>query len=410
MTHRRGNHRSTRRQLFRPPVLLTTVGALVMTLAVGGYTAYARGYSIGPFKNPKLAANSARVALHARQRKYAWPRSDTGDMPTPVTTTSAPSSPVGSAQPTATVAPTTPTPSTSSSAPAASTVCSGAPNTLGGPDPWGGCFPGPGNTGVPAGTTLVSVDGGNCNPGSCGLPADNQNWEFSMADGYIVVTGTPAVIDGISDTDGIALGNGDSLTVKDSQTGLIDDYGTGTTLDVESSTLNGGQQTTYSTITGGSDITVKNSDLSGGGHEILCYSDCDVEGNWLHDNNTGNPAAHQNGFLANGGSDYRLQHNSIYCAGECTADISFLGIDDDATVSNNLLVASPDSAFCVYPGPNSSSQTGINNIVWTDNVFQQGAEGKCATYGPVYGWYPSDGTGNIWAGNIWDNGQALPAP
>ena len=23
------------------------------------------------------------------------------------------------------------------------------PNTPGGPDPWGGCFPGPGNTGVP---------------------------------------------------------------------------------------------------------------------------------------------------------------------------------------------------------------------------------------------------------------------
>src|SRR5262249_46207008 len=56
-----------------------------------------------------------------------------------------------------TAAPTTNPTSTQTTSPAGSTGCpvaeSGVP---GGRDPWGGCFPGPGNTGVPAGTTLHS--------------------------------------------------------------------------------------------------------------------------------------------------------------------------------------------------------------------------------------------------------------
>jgi hypothetical protein len=408
MTNRRGSHRSTRRQLSRPPVLLAIVLSLLAAATVGGYTAYASGYRAGPLRSSSLVANSTRVAHHhGRQRK---PRTSTSRTPAPVSTTTAPSSPSGSGQPTATVAPITPSPTltaptlpTSSSPPATSTNCNGAPNTPGGPDPWGGCFPGAQNTGVPGGTELVNGDTGS----GYAPTADNAGWKFSAADGYIIVTARNAVIDGITDSAGIYVPAGDSLTVKDSSTGLINDEGA--SLLVENSTLNGGAQSEYPTI-GGSNITVESSNISGGKDEINCEGDsCTVENSWLHDN-FATPTSHQQGFLANGGSGYRLEHNSIYCTGGCTADVSFLDNDYDVTVSNNLLVTSPDSAFCVYPGPNQSSQTGFNDIVWTDNVFQRGAAGKCATYGPVYGWYPSDGTGNVWSGNIWDNGQALPAP
>ena len=96
------------------------------------------------------------------------------------------------------------------------------------------------------------------------------------------------------------------------------------------------------------------------------------------------------------------------CTGGCTADIALLnqGGQDHCTVSNNLLVYAPMAAYCAYPGANNS-QDQASDIVWTDNVFQKGANGKCATYGPVYGWYPSVGTGNIWSGNIWDDGGPL---
>lgn len=281
-----------------------------------------------------------------------------------------------------------------------------AADTPGGADPWDGCWPGPANTGVPAGTPLVTIDSAGFNSSSSALPAGNTGWTFSSG-GYIEVTSSKAVIDGVADGGSIYVPSGDSLTVKDSKAGFINDQGS--SLLVENSTLNGGDQWEFSTVTGGSNITVENSNLSGGGHEVLCYNNCVVENSWLHDNANGaSSGAHQNGFLADGGSGYTLRHNSIHCTGGCTADISFLSTDSNATVTDNLLVASPDAAYCVYPGPDSSTESGINNMVWEDNVFQPGSNGKCATYGPVYGWYPSDGTGNVWSGNMWANGAIIP--
>jgi hypothetical protein len=197
--------------------------------------------------------------------------------------------------------------------------------------------------------------------------------------------------------------------VKNSRTGLINHQGT--SLLVQDSTLTGGNQWTYATIEGGDHITVLRSDLSGGEHEVLCYGNCRVQDSWLHDNADGAAAgAHQNGFLSVSGSTFTIQHNAVFCTGGCTADIAFLdqGGNSDANVSKNLLVASPDSAYCVYPGPNADpTPSPANNMVWTDNVFQHGSTGTCATYGPVYGWFPQIGTGNVWMGNTWDDGTAL---
>ncbi len=288
-------------------------------------------------------------------------------------------------------------------------TCSGSANTPGGADPWGGCFPGSGNTGVPAGTQLVAVNDNTHNPPNGTLLSDNTGWSYSNSDGYISVISSNAVIDGVSTNGGIYVPAGDSLTVKDSATGLINDEGA--SLDVEHSTIYGGTDLSFSSINGGSNIAVKYSNLSGGQHEVLCYSNCDIENNWLHDNTDGSAQGdHQNGFLSTGGSNFTILHNSVYCVGGCTADIAVLnqGGSNDATVSNNLLVASPMAAYCVYPGPDSDPASyASNSMVWTNNVFQKGTSGKCATYGPVYGWFPEIGTGDVWSGNIWDDGTPV---
>jgi hypothetical protein len=120
--------------------------------------------------------------------------------------------------------------------------------------------------------------------------------------------------------------------------------------------------------------------------------------------------AHQNGFYSSGGDGYIIHHNSIGCTGGCTADIGFLTQPsvNNGQMTNNLLLAAPSAAYCVYPGPGSPSVQ-ANNFVWEHNIFQRGANGKCATYGPVYGWYPGVGTGNVWLDNIWaDDGTAVP--
>jgi hypothetical protein len=226
-----------------------------------------------------------------------------------------------------------------------------------------------------------------------------------------------AVIDGIQDTAGIAVNSGDSLTLKNSSTGLINDSLGAANLTVLNSTLNGGNQWTYSTITGGDHITVKNSNLSGGGHEILCYADCDVENNYLHDNANGQAAgAHQNSFFSGGGSNFTIVHNSVYCVGGCTADIAFIPNDNvnNGLVNKNLLVTTLWAAYCLYPSSDPPGKPGIvSQMTITNNVFQHGSNGKCATYGPVAGWDTpnnnpgTDGYGNVWSGNTWDDGSAL---
>ena len=76
-----------------------------------------------------------------------------------------------------------------------------AANTPGGPDPFGGYWPGPWNTGYPAGTSLTQV------PGSV---TSGEGWAWSESWPGLLVTGTPAVLDSLQVTGDVIIqaGNG----------------------------------------------------------------------------------------------------------------------------------------------------------------------------------------------------------
>ncbi len=273
--------------------------------------------------------------------------------------------------------------------PAAAAKCgSAAPNTPGGADPWGGCWPGPGNTGVPADAALSAYNG------SCTL---TKNTVISSK----TVNCTLSV-------------NSGNLTLDDSMVnGEVYNNGSGSVL-IENTTMNGGSAETETVL--GSNLTIMNSSLYGNQHEVYCGSNCTIENSWLHDNYDFGSSDHQNGFLSTGGDTYNLQHNSVYCVGGCTGDITFIPNGDisGATVSKNLFVATTDAAYCLYPSSDPPAKPGIvEQMTVVDNVFQHGPNGNCAFYGPVYGWDSptsspgTDGYGNVWSGNIWDNGAPL---
>ena len=46
------------------------------------------------------------------------------------------------------------------------------------------------------------------------------------------------------------------------------------------------------------------------------------------------------------------------------------------------------------------------NQKFTNNVFQRGGNSKCGSYGPVTS-YAATRSGNVWSGNVWDNGGAV---
>jgi hypothetical protein len=212
--------------------------------------------------------------------------------------------------------------------------------------------------------------------------------------------------------------NSGNLTLEDSSLrGEVYNYGTGSVL-IKNTAIDGGSANTETVL--GSNITIEYSNLYGNQHEIYCGKNCTVENSWLHDNHNGESLGwHQNGFLSTGGDNYDLQHNSVYCVGGCTSDIGFIpdGNISNAIVHKNLLIATPYSSFCLYPSSDSPSKPGtVTRMVVTDNVFQRGANGRCATYGPVYGWDSANnvpgtsGYRNVWSGNAWSDGEPLEAP
>lgn len=337
-----------------------------------------------------LATAGAYAVLQAAhaQRTSSADVAGSGGLAGPVTRTAGPGRP----SPTRSASPAAAGTAHSATAPAAAAGCGGAAaNTPGGPDPWGGCWPGPGNTGVPAGVALAAYTG------SCEITKDT-------------------VISGKTVNCALSLNSG-NLTLEDSMVnGEVYNNGSGSAL-IENSTLNGGSAMTETVL--GSNLTILGANLYGNQHEVYCGGNCTIENSWLHDNYDFGSSDHQNGFLSTGGDTYYLQHNSVGCTGGCTGDITFIPNSDisQATVTKNLLVASSDAAYCLYPSSDSPGKPGVvEQMTVTGNVFQRGPAGTCAYYGPVYGWDSpattpgTDGYGNVWSGNTWDNGQALNAP
>jgi hypothetical protein len=385
------NRRGTHRQPSYAAVVLTVFMLLIAGSAVGVYVVHASGQGTGHSKDAKLAAESMHLSRHSR---HARSRVGAKHTPKPVATATTPTSPSVTARPTPSPTATTPTSaSASKSAPTANANCDGAPNTPGGPDPWGGCWPGPGNTGVPAGVSLTAYTG------PCTISAPNTVIDSKLINCALDVE-APGVTIQDSKINGQVFNNSSGiLVIKDTE-------------------IDGGND--HSETVGGNDITILASNLHGDQHEVYCGDNCTVENSWLHDNFNGDSLGwHQNGFLNNGGSNAMVRHNSVYCVGGCTSDIGFIPDDNisKATVDKNLLVATPYAAFCLYPSSDHPSKPGIiSGMVVTDNVFQRGANEKCAFYGPVYGWDTpnktpgTDGYGNVWSGNAWDNGQPLGSP
>jgi hypothetical protein len=208
--------------------------------------------------------------------------------------------------------------------------------------------------------------------------------------------------------------NSGNLTLENSSlTGEVYNNGSGSVL-IMNSTINGQNAQTETVL--GSNLTIENSNLYGNQHEVYCGSNCTIENSWLHDNYNFGSDDHENGFLSTGGEDYNLQHNSIGCVGGCTGDVTFLGSESRAVVNQNLLVASPTAAYCLYPTSGGDPAVLVNQMTITNNVFQRGSNGKCAYYGPTYGWDTpnknpgTDGYDNVWSGNTWDNGKVLNSP
>ena len=298
----------------------------------------------------------------------------------------------------------------------ASAACSGSANTPGGADPWGGCWPGPNNTGPPAGTMLTTYTGAN-DIRTCGVVIDSK-----------IINTWVAVNVG----NGTQSENTPCVTIRNSVingTVGLDAGGASGPLILDHVEINAPTNTNTSTLLA-SNFFAHNVNIHGGAKgAIQCSGYCYIYDSWVHDFFlTG--SSHYDGIGTNGlnGLPLDFQHTSIGCnfyntdptasaAGAgCSADVGLFGdfgTIDNVTANKNLFLASnpPNSpssvGYCFDTNgskPGKAYPTGTNIRV-TSNVFQKGGSTHCGDYGPVADW--AYNTGNIWTGNIWDDGTAL---
>jgi hypothetical protein len=341
--------------------------------------------------------------------------------PSPVdaaTTASVSSAPVASATATTQATPTTvvstaetmrPTttvvPPTSSVAPSSSTPiggCSAPANTPGGSDGLGGCFPGPDNTGVPAGTNLTTYTG------PCTITVANTVIDSKVVNCDIDIRATGVVIRNSEIHGSVGQPGGVSAAFR-----------------IEDSLIDGGDP--YACINCGVDgrnFTILRTEIRDTNRGAYCQHTCLIQNSWVHGTTlepVASNLAHASGVRV---EQYAtLIHNTLACdfTGPfantemgCSADLT--GYPDFApihhnTIDGNLFKASTELGFCAYGGgtagkPYSNDSLNATYIVFRNNVFQRGSQGKCGAYGAVTS-FVTNKTGNVWQNNRWSDGASV---
>jgi hypothetical protein len=254
-------------------------------------------------------------------------------------------------------------------------------------------FPGPNNTGVPKGTELTPYTG------PCGITEPN-----TVIDAKRVTCDLHIMAPGVR--------------ITRSTTNRIDVDTPGASLTIEDSVVDAGRW--ESAALGYSNVTVRRVEVRGGGASIHCSPNCLIEDSWLHGQymQPGEPA-HLGGYAAFGWGDVTVRHNTIGCdvpdndvGGGCSGSAQIYG--DFASLSkftfeHNLFLSTP-GGFCTSFGLNHGKPFGDNPtfIVVTDNVWERGPNGNCAVYGPTTS-FDAGGEGNVWRGNVWEDGTAVQA-
>jgi hypothetical protein len=271
-------------------------------------------------------------------------------------------------------------------------------------------FPDASNTGVPAGTTLSAYTG-PCTITAAGTVIDSKTVNCPLAIQAANVTIRNSKVNGniAIDTD---VNQSWSLTLTDSE-------------------VDAGDAEAIAAI-GNGNADILRVNIHGGHNALQCEehsSHCNITDSWIHGQYLGADSVdHLAGIGVFGalspcqGPDangvpacFAAVHNSILCEplpnasnGGCTADLAILnqfGPLPGALVQDNLFGANVGAAYCTYGGTNPNHAS--DHIVYTGNVFQRGANGRCAAFGPVTS-FDSGGVGNVWTNNTWDDGGAVP--
>ncbi|WP_347352497.1 DUF4082 domain-containing protein [Intrasporangium sp.] len=368
--------------------------------------------------------NPAPPATTAPQPSTTTPR------PTASTTTAPRPSTTSASRPTTSTTTTSTTTTSTTTAPRPTATetskagCVGDPNTPGGPDPWGGCWPGPQNTGYPKGlpgdtrkpVTLTTYTGPTTIR-SCGIVIDSKivNQDLLVEAGNGTDLNKPCVTIRNSLIKGVVFAEKTSYGPF-----LIEDT------EVVPNSLSWWENV------GRSNFRAIRVNSHGSEGVVKCDSNCEVKDTWVH-GMTLAKAYHYNAVGGNGTNGYLIEHNFLSCGdwssvmpgdladGGCSAVIGFYGDfapNQNITINRNFLISTFDmsengkhrqAAYCLNPGyyP-TKAYPDTRNISVTNNVFGRGGSGKCGVYGPTNSLNAiGRPNGNVWSNNHFDDGTVI---
>lgn len=164
----------------------------------------------------------------------------------------------------------------------------------------------------------------------------------------------------------------------------------------------------------GNNITIRRTEIIGGGHSFSCQTGCTIEDNWFHgqaDPTSGD--THGDGILFNVASNMIVRHNTLACDmpangnGACSAGLAMYGDWGpvrDVIVEGNLFKSSP-AGYCMYGGEVAGKPYRATNVDVLNNTFERGPSGKCAVYGPVAS--IAYDAASSWSGNRYADGTPI---
>jgi hypothetical protein len=255
-------------------------------------------------------------------------------------------------------------------------------------------------TGVPTGVTLSAYTG------SCTITSNNFVIDSKTVNCNLKIQATGVVVKNSYINGNVinAEGSNTSFTVTDS---------------FINSTPNGPAGTAGVDGVGADNFTVLRTEVIGGNRGIYCRRNCTVQDSWVHGATIASTSPlHASGARASQGSTFL--HNTLLCEaipnasdGGCSADLTMYGDFEpvqNVHVENNLFKANnTGNGFCAYGGssPGKPYSDQASNIVYINNVFEGGPNGKCGAYGPIFH-FDINRPGNQWTNNKFDNGTIVP--
>lgn len=393
--------------------------ASVSTSTITGYTLYRDGAKYASLGNVTTYTdtNTQPGTTYSYQVQATDGTGQTSALSAKATVTTASSSSGGGT--------TTPPPPTGGG----STGCAtSTPHVPDGPDGMGGCWPGPSNTGPNAAESTMSTYTGPCSISAANTVIDSKVINCGVL--YIAPGATNVVVKNSYIHGGVISldeNRTSSFTVQDSflDNGLqYPACSNGTCAAGKYACGSPVNQTTECGV-GYNNFTILRTEIINSNRAAYCEYSCTLQDNYFHGTNLWPDKSNLAHASSVRNEQYlTLKHNAVGCdyTGPfvnseigCSADMSgyadFAPIMHDTIDSNLFLSNNVGQAYCTYGGgtagkPYSGSANNATYIVFSNNVFQRGANGKCGEYGPVTD-FITGRTGNVWTNNKFDNGTVV---